>query len=318
MRVKMKFLNRLAFSCALLFAGAAVAQEPIVERVQFPAGQSGTTIRGSLQGYETIQYMLGASAGQRMVVDMTTSNPSTYFNVFAPGDAPGGLSTALFSAAMSGLTYDGVLPSSGDYMVQVFINRNAARRNESTSYTLEIRIDGATAGAGRDYADGLSGGPDYWEVTGVSGSLNIRAAPSTSAPVRSGLLRGSVVRNLGCRMSEGRRWCEVAQVGGSITGWAAGEYLREAAPPSQATVPSAGSGGASAANQLLADAHVACMRDVTKVTNNPNVSVLRSMFSEAGTEVIIGVGEQNAPWRCIAYRDGTTGGIMSMTDEGSL
>ena len=312
----MRILNRCAFIAALLFAGAAAAQQPMTERVQFPAGQSGTTIRGNLQGDQTIQYLLGAAAGQRMVVNMTTSNPSTYFNIFAPGDAPG-RSAAMFIAATSGLTYEGVLPESGDYMVQVFINRNAARRGESTAYTLDIRIDGA-AGAGQDFADGLSGGPDYWEVTGVSGSLSIRAAPSTAAPVRAGLLRGSVVRNLGCRISEGRRWCEVAQVGGGITGWAAGEYLSESAGPGQATVPPAGSGGRpSAANQLLADAHVACMRDVTQVTNNRNVSVLRSMFSEAGTEVIVGVGEQNAPWRCIAYRDGTTGGIMSMSDEGS-
>ncbi|SIO44148.1 SH3 domain-containing protein [Rhodovulum sp. ES.010] len=201
---------------------------------------------------------------------------------------------------------------------QVIINRNAARRGESTTYTLDIRIDGAAAGSGQDFADGLSGGPDYWEVTGVSGSLNIRAAPSTSAAVRMGLLRGTVVRNLGCRMNEGRRWCEVAQVGGGVTGWAAGEYLREAAAPSQPTVPSAGSGSAAASNELLDAAHEACLRDVRQVTNNPTAFVLRSMFSEAGTEVIVGVGDQSAPWRCIAYRDGTTAGIMSITDEGSL
>lgn len=312
----MKLFQRIAFFAALMFAGAAVAQETVTERVQFPPGQSGTTIRGALEGYDSIEYLLGAAAGQRMVVNMTAANPSTYFNIFAPGDAPG-RSAAMFIAATSGLMYDGILSTSGDYTVQVFINRNAARRDETTSYSLDIRIEGP-GGAGQDFADGLTGGPDFWEVTGVTGSLNIRAAPSTSAAIRSGLLSGSVVRNLGCQMNEGRRWCEVAQVGGNITGWAAGEYLRESAGPSQQVVPPAGSGGASAANDLLAAAHVACMRDVSQMTNNPNVSVLRSMFSEAGTEVIVGVGEQNAPWRCIAYRDGTTAGIMSQSDEGSL
>ncbi|MCC1480780.1 SH3 domain-containing protein [Roseibaca sp. Y0-43] len=182
---------------------------------------------------------------------------------------------------------------------------------------LDIRIDGA-AGAAQDFADGLTGGPDYWEVTGVSGSLNIRTAPSTSAPGRMGLLRGTVVQNLGCRMNEGRRWCEVAQMGGGVTGWAAGEYLREAAAPQQPAIPPAGSGTAgSGGDPLVAAAERACLRDVTQVTNNSDASVLRSMFSEAGTEVIVGVGPQRAPWRCIAYRDGTTAGIMSLTNEGA-
>ena len=65
-------------------------------------------------------------------------------------------------------------------------------------------------------------------------------------------------------------------------------------------------------------AEQACLRDVTRTTNNPDVVLLGSSYSEAGTEVIVGVGEQRARWRCIAYKDGTTGGIMSLTDEGRL
>ena len=65
-------------------------------------------------------------------------------------------------------------------------------------------------------------------------------------------------------------------------------------------------------------AEQACLRDVTRTTNNPDVMLLGSTYSEAGTEVIVGVGEQRARWRCIAYKDGTTGGIMSLTNEGTL
>jgi hypothetical protein len=65
-------------------------------------------------------------------------------------------------------------------------------------------------------------------------------------------------------------------------------------------------------------AEQACLRDVTRTTNNPDVVLLGSSFSQAGTEVIVGVGEQRARWRCIAYSDGTTGGITSLTDEGRL
>ena len=62
----------------------------------------------------------------------------------------------------------------------------------------------------------------------------------------------------------------------------------------------------------------ACLRDVKSTTGNYDAVVLSSSFSEAGTEVIVGIGPQRARWRCIAYSDGSTAGIMSLTDEGAL
>jgi pantoate kinase len=64
-------------------------------------------------------------------------------------------------------------------------------------------------------------------------------------------------------------------------------------------------------------AQQACVRDVRSFTGNGDVSVIRSSFSQAGTEVILRVGPTGT-WRCIAYSDGTTAGIESMTDEGFL
>lgn len=61
-----------------------------------------------------------------------------------------------------------------------------------------------------------------------------------------------------------------------------------------------------------------CLRDVTRTTGNPDVVLLSSSFSQAGTEVIVGVGPQRARWRCIGYEDGATSSIMSLTDEGRL
>lgn len=76
--------------------------------------------------------------------------------------------------------------------------------------------------------------------------------------------------------------------------------------------------GDSASSRMPTPAEQACLRDVTRATNNPDVVLLDSSFSQAGTEVIVGVGPQRARWRCIAYSDGTTAGIMSMTDEGGI
>jgi hypothetical protein len=79
--------------------------------------------------------------------------------------------------------------------------------------------------------------------------------------------------------------------------------------------PSDNSGSSSA---MPSEAEQACLRDVTRTTNNPDVVLLDSSFSQAGTEVIVGVGPQRARWRCIGYSDGSTGGIMSLTDEGKM
>ncbi|MCZ0963119.1 hypothetical protein [Paracoccus benzoatiresistens] len=59
-----------------------------------------------------------------------------------------------------------------------------------------------------------------------------------------------------------------------------------------------------------------CFAEVSRTANNGDVVLLGSGFSEAGTLVRVGVGEQRAPWKCIAYSDGTTGGIEFMGSEG--
>ncbi|MDK3074306.1 hypothetical protein QO034_14440 [Sedimentitalea sp. JM2-8] len=87
-----------------------------------------------------------------------------------------------------------------------------------------------------------------------------------------------------------------------------------AAATLSACVEDTGSVGASGAPTA---AEKACLRDVTGVTNNPDVMLIGSEFSEAGTFVRVGVGENRAPWQCIAYSDGTTASIQSLVDEGA-
>ena len=77
----------------------------------------------------------------------------------------------------------------------------------------------------------------------------------------------------------------------------------ERAPDPQAS-------GASAADTS------ACLTAVAEQTGN-SVSVLRSEVSEANTLVMVGVGPQQAPWRCLVS-GGQVADVMSMTDEGAL
>lgn len=79
-----------------------------------------------------------------------------------------------------------------------------------------------------------------------------------------------------------------------------------------------GTSSGSASSAMPTSAEQACLRDVTVTTNNPDVVLLGSEFSEAGTSVRVGVGPDRAPWSCIAYSDGTTAGIEFLGSEGAL
>jgi len=61
----------------------------------------------------------------------------------------------------------------------------------------------------------------------------------------------------------------------------------------------------------------ACLQAVSTETNNGDVTLLSTETSEANTVVMIGVGPQRAPWRCLVS-GGVVAEVMSMTDEGAL
>jgi hypothetical protein len=204
--------------------GQANAQDR-TERISFADGRSARTVRDVITGYEGIDYLVGVSAGQRLAATLRTDNPSSYLNTKARGS-----SEALFDGSVGGNLGDVIAPSSGDYVVEVYLMRNAARRGESAAFSLTVEV---TGGAPRqrqpDFADGLSGGPDFWEVANVppGDRLNIRSRPSSQATTVARLRNGAVLRNLGCRMNGQTRWCRVERRDGSARGWAAGRFLVE-------------------------------------------------------------------------------------------
>jgi hypothetical protein len=211
------------------------------ETVTFAAGSSGTSLSDRLVGRESVVYRLGAEAGQRMTIRLTSDNDATYFNVYEPGRGPGDEALAVGDQTgplMPDLNhFDGVLPSSGDYSVSVYLFRSAARRDEVSNYSLDISITGDTGDIVEgDFADGLQGGPDFWRVS-AGGGLNLRTGPSAASAVIVKLPSGLEVRNLGCRMSEARRWCEVETSQSGLTGWVAGDYLVEASGESLTQLP---------------------------------------------------------------------------------
>jgi hypothetical protein len=79
---------------------------------------------------------------------------------------------------------------------------------------------------------------------------------------------------------------------------------------------SAGTGATSGGGMPSRDQQ-ACLAAVSNSTNNGDVTILRTETSEANNMVVVGVGAQRAPWRCLV-KDGVVAEVMSMTNEGSL
>lgn len=129
----------VTWAAAVLMAGLATAQPAIPKvSVHFKPGASSATVTRTIKGDETIDYILGAKAGQTMTVTLKSSNRSNYFNVLAPGSEE-----AIFIGSSEGNNFKGPLPKSGDYSVRVYLMRNAARRNETANLTLTFSITGA-------------------------------------------------------------------------------------------------------------------------------------------------------------------------------
>lgn len=196
--------------------------------VRFRAGGDSANYSGRISGDGTARYFIDARAGQEMRVALRADNGATYFNVL-----PAGSQQAIFIGSTEGNRFNGRLPGTGRYVIEVYLMRAAARRNEASNFTVDIAIPAASgnAGAGGDYADGDAGGPDRWMVTGVPAGdrLSVRASPSAGAALVGRLRNGEVVRNLGCRSIDGSRWCRVSALGeGGVRGWANGRFLSEA------------------------------------------------------------------------------------------
>jgi hypothetical protein len=126
----------------LLIASVNFAADGIrTERVHFKKGSNSVVVEASIKGYETVDYVLGARAGQYMNVSLATKHGATYFNILAPGENE----VAMFNGSVSQNQYEGTLLATGDYKIRVYMMRSAARRNEVAHYRLEMILDGKEA-----------------------------------------------------------------------------------------------------------------------------------------------------------------------------
>lgn len=123
---------------AMMMATTAQAADKVTTvPVQFAKGAHSAKVDGSFSGYDSINYTLSAKAGQTMTVDITGSNNAN-FNVFAPGDQPG--QAAALGNGYVGTKWQGTLPKSGKYLIQVFQMRATARNGAKVPHSLSVGI----------------------------------------------------------------------------------------------------------------------------------------------------------------------------------
>ena len=136
----------LRFAMAVLAVIAVNASTPVhaagdpairTQTVQFAKGATSAQLRGSIKGNSSVDYKVDARAGQTLSVTMKPSNASSYFNINPPGSE-----VAMFVGSTNGSEATVMLPTDGVYVVRVYLMRNAARRNETSNYTLTVGVTG--------------------------------------------------------------------------------------------------------------------------------------------------------------------------------
>lgn len=149
-------------AAALIFASAqpAVAAEALsagrIEKVQFANGATAAAIKGELRGDQYVDYQVRGGAGQTLAVVLKPSNPQNYFNVNPPANE-----TSMFVGNLAGNQFKRVLPMDGDYTIRVYLMRAAARRNESSSYMLNISLEGRPLAANPSSKDAVIRGTPF-------------------------------------------------------------------------------------------------------------------------------------------------------------
>lgn len=132
-------------TCAMLVCANAAAADPVRhEKVVLTQHAPVQQLSDKIKGHGTVEYRLVVPAGAVLDLRLKGANRSSYFNVFAEG-----AEEALFVGARDGDHFHATATGVGVYKVQVYLMRNAARRNETASYMLEAGIDVGQGAAGK-------------------------------------------------------------------------------------------------------------------------------------------------------------------------
>ena len=118
------------FGLLLLVTGAFAVQEGLKKRVRFGRGSTTATLKNSVVRGTRDRYTVGARAGQKMSVTITSIERNAVFTIYTPDG--GTLEGA--GEGEDASKWSGALPASGDYVIEVGGTRGNA------TYTLKVRV----------------------------------------------------------------------------------------------------------------------------------------------------------------------------------
>lgn len=103
-------------------------------RVKFAKGKSSATVKGRIQGFEYIDYIVGASRGQTLTAKLSSASQWAQFVVFDSNEEN-------LEGSIGDTDFKTKLPQTGDYVIRVLMPRAEARRKGSMAdYSLWIEI----------------------------------------------------------------------------------------------------------------------------------------------------------------------------------
>jgi len=160
-------IRLLLIFCIALAAMPAWSARPGDERtvkpVQFAQGKTSTEIQSSIKGYHFIDYQVKAGAGQKITISLKASNGANYFNLLPPDSQD----VAMAQGELLANHFSGMLPDEGVYTIRVYLMRSAARRNETSRFTLSVEVTGKPLPAVSSKIDAVLPGTRFHAKTTV-------------------------------------------------------------------------------------------------------------------------------------------------------
>lgn len=118
------------------------------KKIQFSEGSPSTTHEGhsspgigsaqvaaTIHGHETVEYLVDAKTGQSLQLDMRSSNKLAGYRITAPA-AP----RPLYKGHGQHAQFSVTLPRDGTYRVLIYLGDEAAERDESANFSLNIQL----------------------------------------------------------------------------------------------------------------------------------------------------------------------------------
>lgn len=138
----------IALALALAATAAPASAQQAGQRIKFAPGAAATTLKGKITGKGGRTYLLTTRSGQTLQTLFSRSNRSCYFNVFEPDS-----DTAVHIGSTAGNEFGRSQTVAGDYRIQVYLMRSAARRGESCRFSLSIELRDAPGGSSAGISD---------------------------------------------------------------------------------------------------------------------------------------------------------------------